>query len=113
MVLLRMGSLLTLGVKAEIDRNRYFEKGKELAKFPDKTLDKHDDHPSIYYTGNSYRYFINVREVNRSEDGRGANEFKDILEYEGKNCFIVGGNACFLKCINCNFKNDFSIEYFQ
>ena len=42
----------TLGEEGEIDTNRFFKNSDELAKFIDKILDKYDDHPSIYYTGN-------------------------------------------------------------
>ena len=103
----------TLGDEGEIDTNRFFKDSNELAKFIDKILDKSDDHPSIYYTGNIYRYFKNFKLVNRSEHGRGANEFNNILEYEGDNCYIPSGNGCFLKCINFIFNKDFSIEYFE
>ena len=78
-----------------------FSKGSsELTKVIDKKLDEFDDHPSIYYTGNIFRYFRNFKRVNRSDHGRGANDFKNILEYEGVNCYIPSGNACFLKCKN-------------
>ena len=103
----------TLGEEGEIDTNRFFKNSDELAKFIDKILDKYDDHPSIYYTGNIYRYFRNFKRVNRSEHGRGANEFNNIEEYEGKNCSIPSGNGCFLKCINYIFDKDFSIENFE
>ena len=103
----------TLGEEGKIDTNRFFKNSDELAKFVDKILDKYDDHPSIYYTGNIYRYFRNFKRVNRSEHGRGANEFNNIEEYEGKNCYIPNGNGCFLKCINYIFDKDFSIEYFE
>ena len=103
----------TLGEEGEIDTNRFFKDSDELAKFIDKILDKYDDHPSIYYTGNIYRYFRNFKRVNRSEHGRGANEFNNFLEYEGENCYIPSGNGCFLKCINYIFNKDFSKEYFE
>ena len=102
-----------LGDEGEIDTNRFFKNSDELAKFIDKILDKYDDHPSIYYTGNIYRYFKNYKKVNRSNHGRGADEFNDILEYQGNNCYIPNGNGCFLKCINYIFDKDFSIEYFD
>ena len=102
-----------LGDEGEIDTNRFFKDSDELPKFIDKRLDKYDNHPSIYYTGNIYRYFRNFKRVARSEDGRGANEFNNILEYEGENCYITSGNGCFLKCINYIFKKDFSTEYFE
>ena len=103
----------TLGEEGEIDTDRFFKNSDELAKFIDKKLDKYDDHPSIYYTGNIYRYFRNFKRVNRSDHGRGANEFNNIEEYEGKNCYIPSGNGCFLKCINYIFDKDFSTEYFE
>ena len=100
----------TLGEEGEIDTNRLLRNCDELAKFIDKILDKNDDHPSIYYTGNIYRYFKNYKKVNRSNHGRGADEFYDISEYQGNICYIPSGNGCFLKCINYIFKKDFSIE---
>ena len=91
----------------------FFKDSDELAKFIDKNLDKFVNHPSIYYTGKIYRYFRNFKRVNRSEHGRGVNEFHNILEYEGENCYIPIGNGCFLKCNNYIFKKDFSMEYFE
>ena len=102
----------SLGDEGEIDTNRFFKGNNELAEFVDKILDKYDNHPSIYYTGNIYSYFRNFKRVTRSEQGRGANEFINILEYEGENCYIPSGNGCFLKCINI-FKKDFSTEFFE
>ena len=103
----------SLGEEGEIDTNRFFKNSDELTKFIDKILDKYDDHPSIYYTGNIYRYFRNFKRVNRSDHGRGADEFNDIEEYKGKICYIPSGNGCFLKCINHIFDKDFSTEYFE
>ena len=82
----------SLGDEREIDTNRFFKDSKDLAEFFVKTLVTNDDHPSIYYTGNIYRYFRKFKRVNRSEHGRGANEFKNILEYEGENCYIPSGS---------------------
>ena len=103
----------SLGDDGEIDTNRFFKDSNEIAEFIDKTLDKYDDHPSIYYTGNIYSYFRNLKRVTRSEHRRGAIEFNNILEYKGENCYIPSGNGCFLKCINYIFKADFSTEYFE
>ena len=103
----------SLGDDGEIDTNRFFKDSDELAKFIDKILDKYDDHPSIYYTGNIYRYFKKFKRVTRSEHGRGANEFNNIQEYEGENCYIPSGNGCFLKCINYIFDKDFSMQYLE
>ena len=103
----------TLGEEGENDTNRFFKNSNELAEYIDKFLDKYDDHPSVYYTGNIYRYFKNFKRVTRSEHGRRVNEFNNNLEYEGINCYIPSGNGCFLKCINYIFKKDFSTEYFE
>ena len=71
-----------------------------MANFMDKTPDKYDDQPSIFYTGNIFRSFRNFKRRNRSQYGRGANEHNKFSEYEGENCYIPNGNGCFLKCIN-------------
>ena len=97
----------------EIDTNKLFKDSKVLAEFIDKILYKYDDHPSIYLTGKISRYFRIFKRVKRSEHGRGANEFNNILEYEGENSYIPSGNGCFLKCINNNFNENFRTEYFE
>ena len=99
--------------EGEIDINRFFKVSNDLAKLIVKIVDKYDDHPSTFYIGNIYRYFRNFKRVSRSEHGRGAKEFNNILQYEGENCYIPSGKASFLKCINYNFKKDFSMEYFE
>ena len=105
----------SLGEEGEIDTNRFFKDSNELAKLIDKILDQYDDHPSIYYTGNIYiyRFFKNYKKVNRSEHGRGANEFNNIEEYKGERCYIPSGSGCFLKCINYIFDEVFTTEYFE
>ena len=75
----------TLGGEREIDTNRFLTDSNELAKFIRKVFDKDDDHPSPFFTGNNCRYFRNFKRVNKSEHGRGANEFNINLEYEGEN----------------------------
>ena len=76
-------------------------------------MDKYDDHPSIYYTVNIYRYFKKFKPISRSKHGRGANEFNNIDEYGGINCYIPSGNGSFLECINYIFKKDFTTDYFE
>ena len=100
-----------MGDGGELDT--IFKNSDELAKFKEKILDNNDDHPSIHYTGNIYRYFRNVKQVNRSNHGEGANEFNNFLEYEGENCYIPNGSGCFLKRINYISKKDFCMEYFE
>ena len=101
------------GDEGEIDTNRFFKDSNELAKFIDKIFNKFDDHPSICYTGNNYRYFRNFKRVNRSGHGRDATKFNNILESEGLNCHTPNGNGCFLNCISFTFKKDFSMKYFE
>ena len=103
----------SLGDEGEIDTNRFLKDSDELAKFTDKIIDKYDDHPSIYYTGRIYRYFGNYKRVNRSDHGRGANDFNNIVENKGEICFIRSGNGCLLKCINYVFNKYFSTKYFE
>ena len=83
-----------------MDTDRFFEDSSELTNFSDRGLNIFDDNPSIYYTGNICKYFRKFKQINRSEHGRGANEFINISEYDGENCYIPSGIVCFLKCIN-------------
>ena len=106
-------NFFSLGDEGEIDTNRFFKYSNELAEFIDKILDKYDDHPSIYYTDNIYLYFRNLKRVTRSEHGSGAEEIFYNLECKRENCYIPSGNGCFLKNINCIFKKDFSMQYFE
>ena len=76
-------------------------------------LDKHEDPPSIFYTGKVYGLFGTFEQDDRSEYGRGANEFNNVLETEGKNCYIPNGNVSFLKCINTLFEKDLTKEDFE
>ena len=69
-----------------------------MENFTDKMLDKYKDHPSIYYTGNFYKYFRNFEHVDRAERGRSADEFNNILEFEAKTSCTRSGNGCFLDC---------------
>ena len=102
-----------LDADGEIDTNRVFNDITEMAYFWDKIFDRNDCHPSIYYTGNIYRYFRNFKRLNMSQHGSGVKNFYNILEYEGRNCYILNGNACFLKCKKYFFKKDFSMDFFE
>ena len=72
----------------------------DLVKFIEKVFDKFNNLPSIQYTRDNWRYFRKFKQVIRSEHGRGANDFNNVLEYEGENCYIWSGNWCFLKFVN-------------
>ena len=103
----------SLDDEQEVDTNRFFKDSDQLTKFIDKILDKHDDHPSICYTGNTYRSFKNFKRGNRSDHGGGANEFNNFLEHEIENCYIPSGNGCFLKFIDYILQKDISTEYLE
>ena len=94
----------------KIDANRIFKDSDDRVKFMDKFLQKYDDHPSIYFTGNFYRYFRNFKRMRRSEHGKGTIEFNKILEYDGENCYTPSGMGCFLESKNYIFNKDFSTE---
>ena len=55
-----------LGDEGELEDKSFFRDSLELAKFIDKIVDNYDDHPSISYTGNIFRYFGNFKQVNRA-----------------------------------------------
>ena len=93
-------SRFSVGDETDIDTNKFFKDSNGLAKLMEEILNKYADHLPIYYTGNICRCFRKYKRVNRSEHERGANEFNNILEYEGVNCCIPSGNACFLKWID-------------
>ena len=57
--------------------------------------------------------FEKFKQVNRSEHGKGANEFNNLSENEGVNCYKPSGIDCLLKCNNPIVKKDFSMEYFE
>ena len=44
-----------LSDEGEIDTNKNIKDGNKLAKIIDKTIDKYDDHTSIYYTVKTFR----------------------------------------------------------
>ena len=83
-----------------INTNRFFKDCDELTKFIDKILDKYADQPSIYYTGNFHKYFIDFKQVNRYEHERAADKLNNNQDHRGVNCYNPSGNGCFLKCNN-------------
>ena len=76
----------TLGDE-ELDTNRFFQDSSEIANFIEKTLEKYDNQPCIYYTGNGSRYFRSFKIVKRAEHDAGADEFTNNWEHEGENCY--------------------------
>ena len=49
--------------------------------------------------------------VRGSAYGRGTNYLQDIVEYQGQNCYIPTSGMCFIKCINCFTKKDYTEEF--
>ena len=87
--------MFSLDEDGEIETKRFFKDSDELPKFIDKILDKSDDHTSFFLTGNFHSNFRKFKRVNGSEHGRGGNEYFNISEYKGENCYISNENACF------------------
>ena len=102
----------TLGEEAEIDTNRVL---KIVINEPSLRQSFGGKQRSSFYLLyiKIYRYFRNFKRVNSSAHERGANEYNNILEYVGENCYIPNGNGCFLKCITYFAKKDVSMEYLE
>ena len=106
------GSIEIEGSNNKFKTGRFFKDGEELGFYIDSILDKYDDVPNIYFTGDLYVHYRNFIEVKRSDYGKGATEFLNIVEYKGVCAYIPTGNACFLKSINHIYNKDFSDEYY-
>ena len=66
--------------EGEVEAYRFFRDSKVRADFIERTIDRYDDRPNIYYTGDKLRFFRKFRRVNQAEYGRGADEFNKFLE---------------------------------
>ena len=106
------GTLEISGSNNKFKTGRFFKNGEDLGFYIDSILDKYDDPPTISFTGDLYVHYRNFEGVKRSDYGKGANEFHDIVEYKGLCSYIPTGNACFLKCINYIYNKDYSNEYY-
>ena len=106
------GQISIEGSSNKINTSRFFKDGEELGFFIDSILDKYDDIPKTTFTGDIYVHYRNFKEVKRSDYGKWANEFLDIVEYNGNRCYIPNGNGCFLKCINFIYNKDYTNEYY-
>ena len=103
----------TLGDEGEMETISFFKDSNELANFMTKYLFNMTTILLYIIQAIFVGFFNNFKRVNRSEHGRGAYEFNNILVCEGGNCYIPSGNGCFLKCINYIFKEDLTKEYFK
>ena len=69
------------------------------------------DSEDVTFTG--YVYKLNTPQINvvrRSAYGRGTYYIQEIVEYHGQNCYIPTSGMCFIKCINCFTKKDYTEE---
>ena len=72
-------------------------------------IDVDYDSEDVTFTG--YVYKLNTphfKVVKRSAYGKGTNYMHDIVEYPGQNCYIPTSGMCFIKCINCFTKKDYT-----
>ena len=63
---------------------------------------------------NGYIHKINTpqfNKVNRYQYGNGCDFKHEIIEYQGKNCFIPTKGDCFIKCINFLTGQDYKQQY--
>ena len=51
------------------------------------------------------------RVVRRSAYRKGTNYKPEIVEYHGQNCYIPTSEMCFIKCINCFTKKEYTEEF--
>ena len=67
------------------------------------------DSDDVIFTG--WLYKLNTpdfKKVNRSQYGRGTDFTQDIVENKGNNRYIPTSGNCFIKCINCFTKKDYT-----
>ena len=69
--------------KEEIESSRFFPDSRVLAKLIEKIIDRYDDCPKKFYTGDIFRCFRTFRRDSRARHGRGSDEFNNNLEYGG------------------------------
>ena len=72
------------------------------------------DHDSEDVTFTGYVYKLDTPQfkvVERSAYGRGTEYMQEIVEYQGKNCYIPTSGMCFIKCIIYFTKKDYTEEF--
>ena len=65
-------------------------------------------------TFNGYNYKLDTphfNEVKRSQYGKGCDFKLEIIEYQGKNCYIPTKGQCFVECINFLTGEDYEEQY--
>ena len=74
-------------------------------------IDKYDETLEVLFSVYMIKYTMIFNQIKRSNYGKGCDVFNNILEYEGKLCYIPTGNTCFRKCSEFVYRRDFSNEY--
>ena len=77
-----------------------FRKMIDFESYINKIDDGYDADDSIF---NGFIYKIDTpifKKVNRSQYGNACDFKHEIIEYQGKNCFIPTKGYCFIKCVN-------------
>ena len=91
--------------------NRFCKDSVQLTKSIEKKIDKHDETLELLFLGYMTKDAMLFNQIKRSNYGKGCDVSNNILEYEGRPCYIPTGNACFRKCSEYIYKKDFSREY--
>ena len=70
------------------------------------------DSEDVIFTGYVYKLDTpQFKIVKRSAYGKGTNHMQEIVEYQGRNCYIPTSGMCFVKCINYFTKKDYTEEF--
>ena len=109
----------TLELKCEIRKNdkdttsvnTFFRDVKALNNWIEKINDKYDETLNNTFTGVLIRYTKIFTKIKRSNHGGGCHRFEKIVEYRGNLCYIPEENKCFRKCLDFQYKKDFSQQY--
>ena len=87
--------------------NRFFKDSDQLTKSIQKMIDKYDESLEVLFSGYMIKYTMVFNQIKRSNNGKGCDGLKNILEYKGHLCYIPIGNVCFRKCLEFIYKRDF------
>ena len=91
--------------------SRFYRDSHQLTESIEKMIDKYNETLEVLFSGYIIKYTMIFNQIKRSNYGQGCDAFNNILEYEGKFCYIATGNACFRMCLEFFYKKDISKEY--
>ena len=103
---------LKVGDQIRPTKNR-FRNMNDFEAYIDAIDQDYDSEDAIF---NGYFSKINTpqfKRVNRSQYGNGCYFKQEIIEYRGKNCFILTKGYCFVKCNNFLSGEDYKQQYFD